>query len=70
MPAVSRTALLRHLAACDFCGAEAAFYRRYPVETDSVPIEPCELPHHLREFAESVLKRAGQKSALENLAKV
>jgi hypothetical protein len=56
-----------HLKNCDFCSAEADFYRHFP-QIPEEPINPVEIPSHLYELAEALLKDgASGISALSNL---
>ena len=44
-----------HLAACDFCGAEAQLLTKYPPVEENFP--PPEIPESLRSLAEAILCR-------------
>jgi hypothetical protein len=60
----------RHLAECEFCAAEAAFYARYPVaaeDEDPAEIEAATIPRPLYELAEALLKSRSDSSALDVL---
>lgn len=46
----------KHLAACEFCEAEVAFYSQYP-PSDEEAVSPGEIPEPLSELAESILTR-------------
>jgi len=56
----------KHLNKCDFCGAEAEIYSRYPLpEENSATVE---IPIHLLELAESLMNNRNRGSSLlENL---
>ena len=43
-----------HICSCDFCGAEADFYSRYP-QTAHDKISVTEIPDHLFELAQALL---------------
>jgi len=44
-----------HLAGCDFCAAELAFYQHYPPDPVDTASEP--MPEPLKELAEALLAR-------------
>ena len=50
----SRAAVARHLATCDFCGAEAQLLSRFAPPA-SAPLTAAPLPGHLRRLAEELL---------------
>ena len=54
-----------HIFSCDFCGAEAEFYARFPVADESEPTS--EMPTPLMELAESLLKKGKGNQLLKNL---
>ena len=58
--------LERHLAECEFCAAEAEFYRLYPppVEED---VRPEEMPRALFELAEALLQKKNDLTPLYKL---
>ena len=52
----SRIGIIRwHLTFCDFCAAELELYILYPPGDENIDSTP--MPKHLRELAESILKR-------------
>ena len=60
----------RHLATCEFCTSEVAFYERYPVarETEDTSTADSKMPKPLFELAEALLnRRRGQESMDEML---
>jgi hypothetical protein len=61
----------KHLASCEFCSAEAAFYSRYPQEDgNGEAAETTEIPPPLFELAEALLKnRHADTSSLDSLLK-
>ena len=61
----------RHLAACEFCSAELAFYSHYPqIEDTDRPVESTQIPAPLFELAEALLKnRHADTSSLDALLK-
>lgn len=46
----------RHLSKCDFCSAEVELYVEFP-NLDDAEIVPCEIPPHLYELADSILRK-------------
>jgi len=53
-----------HLAACDFCGAEAQLLSRFaPPTTKALPFVAAPLPHHLRRLAEDLLAQPSYNRA-------
>ncbi len=48
------SSISRHLANCEFCSAEVAFYSNYPQAEG--PVETSEIPAPLFELAEALLK--------------
>ena len=46
-----------HLAACDFCGAEAQLLSRFAPSATALPFAAAPLPGHLRRLAEELLSR-------------
>jgi len=53
-----RAAVAAHVAACDFCGAEAQMLSRFaPLTTKALPFVAAPLPQHLRRLAEDLLAR-------------
>jgi hypothetical protein len=65
------TQVTEHLASCEFCSAELAFYSHYPLEDCMEIIEAdaiSEIPAPLAQLAEALLKnRNGDPSALDAL---
>ena len=62
-------AIGRHLAACDFCAAEAGFYGRYPQiadETEETP-ESVSMPKPLQDLAEALLNKRMASSSMERI---
>jgi hypothetical protein len=56
-----------HLGVCDFCSAEADFYKHFP-HVPNEPIRPVEIPSHLYQLAEALLNdRRRGLSSLGNL---
>ena len=60
----------RHLAACEFCSTEVAFYERYPVSRDAeeTPVES-KMPKPLFELAEALLNRQRGKESMDEMMK-
>lgn len=54
----------RHIASCDFCGAEFDLYEHYPQGDESISIS--EIPGPLFELAESLLRNGHKDSSLLN----
>lgn len=49
-----------HLASCEFCSAEVDFYDKHPLSTvsdDSETVETSEMPSHLFELANALMKK-------------
>lgn len=59
------TAILSHLAECEFCSAEVSFYRLYP--PIDVAFEPAPMPEPLFELAEALLVKNRGMGAFKNL---
>jgi hypothetical protein len=62
----------RHLSACEFCEAEAAFYSTYPqaAEENAAEPAPTEIPGPLFELAEALLRnRHSDGASLNSLLK-
>lgn len=61
----------RHLAACEFCTAEVAFYERYPVSKD--PEESMEqestMPGPLHDLAEALLNHKRGQQSIDEMMK-
>jgi hypothetical protein len=57
--------LEEHLKSCDFCAAEASFYRHHPPINED--ILTAEIPRPLFELAEALLKRNCDLSSLYRL---
>lgn len=60
----------RHLAVCEFCSSEVAFYEHYPVSRD-VEETPSEvkMPKPLFELAEALLNRQRGKESMDEMMK-
>ena len=58
--------IARHLSACDFCTAEAGFYRNYPPVNETF-VAAGVIPQPLRELAEALLHRKRDLSPLDRL---
>ena len=60
----------RHLAVCEFCTSEVAFYERYPVarETEESPAE-VKMPKPLFDLAESLLNRKRGQESMDEMLK-
>ncbi|HZI17567.1 MAG TPA: hypothetical protein VEY09_03140 [Pyrinomonadaceae bacterium] len=56
-------ATANHLAACDFCAAEAQLLARLPARDEPPRRAPAEIPAHLRLLAESLLTRPSEDRA-------
>ncbi|MDQ3804473.1 MAG: hypothetical protein M3416_11650 [Acidobacteriota bacterium] len=50
-----RASVAVHVAACDFCGAEAQLLSRFAPPAKALPFVAAPLPHHLRRLAEDLL---------------
>ena len=61
----------RHLAACEFCTSEVAFYERYPVarETEDTPSPDSKMPKPLFELAEALLNRKRGQESMDEMLK-
>lgn len=55
-----------HISNCDFCGAEAEIYSRYPVNKNE-PKQNADIPIALRELAESLLNNSQGNKLLNSL---
>ena len=68
-PSASRP-IGRHLAVCEFCTSEVAFYERYPVarETEESPAE-AKMPKPLFELAEALLNRKRGQESMDEMMK-
>lgn len=68
-PSASRP-IGRHLAGCEFCTSEVAFYERYPVsrELEETPTESM-MPKPLFELAEALLNRDRGKESMDEMLK-
>ncbi len=71
MPKAHSGEVRRHLASCEFCSAEVAFYTHYPQEEATTEAFPSsEIPAPLFELAEALLKnRHSDASSLDSLLK-
>jgi hypothetical protein len=60
----------KHLAACEFCTSEVAFYERYPVtrETEDAPTDS-KMPKPLFDLAEALLNRKRGKESMDEIMK-
>ena len=60
----------RHLATCEFCTSEVAFYARYPVarETEDTPSDS-KMPKPLFELAEALLNRKRGDESIDEMMK-
>ena len=45
-----------HLSKCEFCAAEVELYTHFP-PLEYIEIEPCAIPEHLYELADSIFKK-------------
>ncbi|MCA1591764.1 MAG: hypothetical protein LC754_03740 [Acidobacteria bacterium] len=50
-----QNSIARHLATCDFCGAEMQLLAKFPPHECAVSFNPCEMPLPLRLLAEDLL---------------
>ena len=68
-PSASRP-IGRHLAGCEFCTSEVAFYERYPVarETEDAPAD-IKMPKPLFELAEALLNRKRGQESMDEMMK-
>lgn len=68
-PSVSRP-IGRHLAVCEFCSSEVAFYERYPVarETEDTSAET-KMPKPLFDLAEALLNRKRGQESMDEMMK-
>ncbi len=58
----------KHLAVCEFCSAEVAFYAHYPQADDMPePIETAEMPQPLFELAEAILTKRSDDDFFDRL---
>jgi hypothetical protein len=55
MTAVRRASIAEHVAACDFCGAEAQLLSRFPPQANTLPFAALAIPAGLRRLAEDML---------------
>ena len=60
----------RHLAACEFCSSEVAFYERYPVSRDveDTPTDS-KMPKPLFDLAEALLNRQRGEESMDEMMK-
>lgn len=58
-----------HLAACEFCAAELAFYRRYPMDLEEELTEPEAIPEPLYQLAEALLQHNAAPGSFNQLLK-
>lgn len=65
MKADRRAALREHLCSCDFCGAEAEFYARWPQIGDE-QVTAAEIPPPLYELADALLNNRHRDNSLLN----
>lgn len=63
--------IARHLAVCEFCAAEVAFYSRFPQDEESDErVESIGIPAPLFQLAEALLKKKhSDPSSLDSLLK-
>src|SRR5437868_10521910 len=52
---VRRASIAAHVAACDFCGAEAQLLSRFPPPAKALPFAAFSIPAGLRRLAEDLL---------------
>jgi len=52
---VRRASIAAHVAACDFCGAEAQLLSRFPPPANALPFAALAIPAGLRRLAEDML---------------
>ena len=55
----------RHLSICEFCSAEASFYRLHPPTPENVEIE--QMPQALYELADALMEKKGDMTPLYKL---
>src|ERR687886_1370357 len=53
--AARRASIAAHVAACDFCGAEAQLLSRFPPPANALPFAALAIPAGLRRLAEDML---------------
>ena|SRR5205085_6155109 len=53
--AARRASIAAHVAACDFCGAEAQLLSRFPPPVNALPFTDLVIPAPLRRLAEDML---------------
>jgi len=58
-----RASVARHLATCDFCGAEAQLLSRFAPPATALPFAAAPLPEHLRRLAEGLLSQPSYNRA-------
>ena len=56
-----------HLGVCDFCSAEADFYKHFPHVPDEY-VRPVKIPLHLYQLAEALLNDSGR--AISSIGKM
>ena len=57
------TAVAEHVAACEFCGAEAQFLSRFPPPTNALPFVAISMPRPLRQLAQELMSEASLNRA-------
>lgn len=62
--------ILRHLAVCEFCTSEVAFYERYPVarDTEESTVD-ARMPKPLFDLAEALLNRKRGNESMDEMMK-
>jgi len=58
-----------HLATCEFCAAELAFYKRYPMDLEEEPTVPEAIPEPLFQLAEALLQNDASPGSFNRLLK-
>ncbi|HEX3558966.1 MAG TPA: hypothetical protein VHU19_07170 [Pyrinomonadaceae bacterium] len=61
--AVRHASIAAHVAACDFCGAEAQLLSRFPPPANALPLAVLSIPAGLRRLAEDMLSVASLNRA-------
>ncbi|MDI1242584.1 MAG: hypothetical protein PSX80_11760 [bacterium] len=60
----------RHLAACEFCTSEVAFYEHYPVARDTEDCaDDAKMPQPLFDLAEALLNRRRGNESIDEMMK-
>src|SRR5690606_35235851 len=68
IPVSESSELRRHLASCEFCSAEVAFYERYPQIDEPADAAPSPaIPEPLRELAEALIGKRQSPDQFDRL---